>query len=159
MRKIMTSVSTRTIVAGWTWLCVALTIAGCQPAPGKDVTARKPYADVIGAKYIVVADDLYAYGVYESLNHRTLSYIELVPLMIGGPEFAFSRPIRNGTVITILSAWEESMVFQTRAYYLVRVENSDVDVGTPVRLELSRGNEGIGADLNPAVYRRLAKTN
>jgi hypothetical protein len=32
-------------------------------------------------------------------------------------------------------------------------------LGIPVRLQLDRENEGVGADLNPAIYRKLAKNN
>lgn len=39
----------------WTGLCVALTLAACV-TPGKEITSTKPYADLIGAKYVVVAD-------------------------------------------------------------------------------------------------------
>jgi hypothetical protein len=78
-------------------LCVVLAHAAC--GPGEEITSTKPYADLIGAKYAVVADDLYAYGVYESLNDRRITSIDLVPHgNIGGPEFGFSPdpPKRRG---------------------------------------------------------------
>src|SRR5215471_17990787 len=64
------------------WLLVIATVAGCRVGRGRDVTSEKPYADFIGARYSVVAENLYAYGVYDSLNDRTLSRIDLVPVRI-----------------------------------------------------------------------------
>jgi hypothetical protein len=63
----------------------------------------KPYADLIGAKYVVVADNLFAYGIYQSMDERsTIGMIDLVPLNIGGNEIAFRRTVAKGQVITIL---------------------------------------------------------
>jgi hypothetical protein len=42
-------------------------------------------------------------------------------------------------------------------YYLVAVENSDLPSGLRVELQLDRGNEGLGADLNPVIYRKFPK--
>jgi len=122
------------------------------------VTSEKPYAVIVGNQYSVVADDLYAYGVYESLDDKaTINYIILVPHgTISGPEVAFRQSISKGQVITVLSAWRRFIPMQNGVYYLVEVVNSPLPEGIPVRLELFRGNEGAGADLNPAVYRKLA---
>src|SRR4051812_31429391 len=92
----------------WTCLLIFLTLAACYNAafyigPDRDITSTKPYADLIGAKYSVVADNLIAYGVYD-FDNRTLKFIDLIPLGIGGPEIAFRRNVPKGTVIRILSA-------------------------------------------------------
>jgi len=136
-----------------------LALAACQVGPGEEITSTKPYADLIGARYSVVGN-LFAYGVYESLDNRTISYVILVPPPgVGGPEFAFRRTVPNGQVIKILSAWRQFVLLENGVHYLVAVENSDLPQGIPVRLELIRGNEGVGADLNPAVYKNLPKDN
>ena len=135
-----------------------LAFAACQVGPGEDVTTRKPYSDFIGARYIVVGD-LYAYGVSESRD-KALNYVILVPPPgVGGPEFPFRRTVRKGQVIKILSAWHQFVLWEKGIYYLVAVENSELPPGIPVRLELMRGNEGVGADLNTAIYRRLPRDN
>jgi hypothetical protein len=146
-----------TIVGVWTWLCLALAVAACQRGLDEDVTAKNPYSDLIGAKYRVVSDEVYAYGVYESLNNRKIRFVDLIPLQIRGPEIAFERPVQKGQVIRIISAWRRSSILRRRVYYVVAVENSNLPDRVPVWLELSRGNEGVGADLNPAIYRRLTK--
>jgi len=140
-----------------TCLCVMMVIAACQFGPDEEITSKKPYSDLIGAKYRVVSDQLRAYGVYESLNNRTVNFVELVPLELGGPEFAYERPVPKGQNIKLLSAWRHSSTLRTRIYYLVAVEHSDLPEGVPVRLELSRGNEGGDADLNPSIYNRIEK--
>src|SRR5687767_12686665 len=133
--------SQRRDVRAWTCICVVWMLAACQVGPGEEITSTKPYADLIGAKYSVVTDNLYAYGVYQSLNNRTISYVQLVPIGIGGPEFAFRRNVSKGQVIRILSAWQHFILFASGVNYLVELENSDLPKGIPIRLGLSRGNE------------------
>ena len=55
-------------VRAWTGLCVLLTLTACRTGPGEEITSTKPYADLIGAKYSVVAENLFAYGIYLSLD-------------------------------------------------------------------------------------------
>lgn len=143
-------------VRRWVYLCV-LALTGCSTWPGKEITTTKPYADQIGARYSVVVDDLYAYGVYESLDDKTVvSYVTLVPHgSVTGPEFAFRRRIPKGQVVRILSAWQLYPLLTRSVYYVVAVENADLPQGIPVRLQLDRGNEGAGAELSPDVYRHL----
>jgi hypothetical protein len=120
------------------------------------LTSTKPYADLIGAEYEVVADDLRAYGIYESLDTRTVGYVTLVPSMrLSGPEVAFRRDIPQGRVIGILRAWRRAAVDHSGIYYVIAMEDADLPRDIPIRIDLSRGNEGRGADLNPNVYRKL----
>jgi hypothetical protein len=147
-------------VRAWLSLSVVLTLAACQTGSAEEITSTKPYADLIGAKYSVVSETLYAYGVYGSLNDRQISYVTLVPPPgVGGREYAFRRNIPKGQVIRILSAWHRVVILDSGVYYLVALENSDLPERVPIRLELMRGNENGGADLNPAIYRRLPRDN
>ena len=142
------------------WTVVCLAVAACVGGPGQEITTVKPYADVIGARYSVVGKDVYAYGVYESLNDRTVSYVTLIPRGgVGGPEFAFRRIVQQGQVIRIVSAWRQFPGMEGSVYYIVEVEDSDLPPDIPVRVQLSRGNEGVGAELNPDFYKRLPKDN
>ena len=86
-------------VRAWTPLFIVLALSACQLGPGKEITSTKPYADLIGEKYSVVADDLYAYGVYESLDDRIVTYITLVPRGASGREYAFRRHIPKGWLL------------------------------------------------------------
>jgi hypothetical protein len=85
----------------------------------------------------------------------------LSPGGIGGPEIAFRRNVPKGQVIRILSAWRQRFIpFESGVYYVVAIENSDLPQRVPIRVELRTvGNEGVGADLNPAVYRKLPRGN
>jgi hypothetical protein len=142
------------------WLmCAVLPLTACGGGTGQEITSTKPYADLIGARYSVVADTLSAYGVYQSSGDKEIGYITLVPMGIGGSEFAFRRTVPRGQTIRIQSAWRLFPLMERSVYYLVAVENSDLPEGVPVRLQLDRGNEGVDADLNPAVYKKLPKDN
>lgn len=138
---------------------MVVALAGCQLGVHEEVTSKKPYADLIGAKYSLVGEGLYAYGVYESSSNRTVRFVELIPLHIAGSEIAFKRTVPKERVIKILSAWRHHKLLETLIYYVVAVENSDLPEGVPVWLELSRGNEGVGVDLNPAIYKRVPNGN
>lgn len=144
-------------MTGCIYMCV-LALAACSSGPAKEITLMKPYADLIGAKYRTV-DNVYAIGVHDSLPNRTVGWIILSPIKLGGRENVLLRTIPKGQTIQILSAWHHLMLFDSGVYYLVAVENADLPQGVPIRLELFRGNEGVGADLNPAIYRKLAKNN
>ena len=98
-------------------------------------------------------------GVPWELDNRTVSYTLVPPPGAAGPEYAFSRPVPKGQIITILSAWQQFIPFMSGVYYLVELEQSDLPQGVPVRLDLYRGNEGDGVELNPAIYRKLPKDN
>jgi hypothetical protein len=145
----------------WACLCVAaLTLVGCQRGPDEELTSTKPHADLIGARYRVVSTVLHAYGVYASLNEKkSISMVDVIPFPIGGPEVAFDRVVARGQIVKILSAWRHHSIVRTRVYYLVALEGLDLPEGVPIRLELSRGNEGVGAELNPAIYEKLPRTD
>lgn len=124
----------------------------------REVTSQSAYSNFIGARYSVVSDDLYAYGIWKSLNERPgpLEAVYLVPMEIGGIEISFKKPVPTGQVFRIVSAWQQLPFMDT--YYLVTIDNDPAGIfpaGVPVKLELMRGNEGEGAGLNPRIYERL----
>lgn len=141
-------------------VCIVLitTSSACIKPAVEELTFTSPYADFIGAEYRVVGDVI-AHGIYENLNHRvTPSYITLVPgVGFTGPEVAFRRPIAKGQHIKLLSAWRERQLLSWDVYYLVTLKDTALPSDAPIQIELSRGNEGVDAGLNPAVYEKLAK--
>jgi hypothetical protein len=141
-------------------LFFVVALGACNEGVSDSVTSTKPYSDLIGAEYRVVADDVYAYGVYRDYPSKTLTWVTLIPgVGIAGREIAFRRHVENGQIMKILGAWHRSILFENGVYYLVAIPGLDLPPDTPIRLELMRGNEGRGADLNPSFYRRLARNN
>ena len=155
--------NTRAFVTGrvFAFVWVLLTGAACQVGPGRDISSDAPYADMIGARYTVVVDYLDADGVYGSLDNRIVTIIGLIPLRpgISGSEIAFRRNVPQGTAIRILSAWKRRVLFESGISYRVEVEGLDLPPGVPIEVELFRGNEGGGANLNPGVFKRQPKEN
>jgi hypothetical protein len=144
----------------WTCLVLLLAVAACRQGPDENLTSTKPYADLIGAKYEVVADDVHAYGIYESVSDKTIVRVTLIAgVGISGPEIAFKRPVPKGQVFTILSAWRKYLLFDDSIYYLVAVDDSDLPRDVPIEVELFLGNRGVGADLSRSAYRRIAADN
>jgi hypothetical protein len=145
-------------VRAWTCLCVLLAVGACRQGPPEQLTSSRPYADLIGARFEVIADDVHAYGIYESASDKTLVRVTLIAgVGIGGPEIAFKRHVPKGQVFTILSAWRKSLLFEQRIYYRVAFDDADLPRDVPIEVELFLGNEGVGADLNRNAYTRIGR--
>ncbi len=139
-------------------ICIAASSA-CVKLPVEELPSTSPYAKIIGAEYRIVGD-VSAYGIYERVGDRkVLSYVTLIPgVGIGGSLVESKGPIVKGQLIKILSAWRTHLLgFTLEVYYLVTFQDTDLPYDVPVQIDLSRGNEGVDAGLNPGVYERLAK--
>lgn len=137
------------------FICLVLltVLNGCTKPT--ELTLENPYAQIVGAEYRIVAA-VDAYGIYEDLDKKVISFIELIPgVGIGGPEVAFRKRIVKGQKIKILSAWRERKFLYNDTYYVIALQDADLPRGIQVRIDLSRGNEGVGADLNNIVYERI----
>lgn len=131
--------------------------SGCAKPAVVELTLTSPYAQVVGTQYRIIAA-VDAYGIYQDLDRKVISYIELIPgVGIGGPEVAFRKRINKGQIITVVSAWRESTLLSGDVYYVIALQDADLPRDIQVRIELSRGNEGVGAELNPHVYERIRK--
>jgi hypothetical protein len=139
-------------------ICIAASSA-CVKLPEEELPSTSPYANIVGAEYRIVGD-VSAYGIYERVDGRkVLSYVTLIPgVGIGGSLVEAKGPIVKGQQIKILSAWRLLLLGFTReVYYLVTFQDMNLPYDVPVRIDLSRGNEGVDAGLNPGIYERIAK--
>ena len=140
-----------------TSLLVAVTLGACGERAPEELTTTKPYADLVGREYLVLADDLQAFGLAGGWPDRTVTSITLeTDDEFRGHQVAFRRQVPKGKVIRILSAWRQSKPFGGTVYYVVSVAGADLPPGVPIQLQPAEGNET--AELNPAVYRRLPGT-
>lgn len=137
------------------WLVV---FSGCVKPTVIELTRTSPYAQIVGTEYRIVAP-VDAYGIYGNLNNRkVISSIELIPgVGISGPEVAFKKRIAKGQKITVLSAWQERKLLHSNVYYVVDMQDADLPRDIQVRIDLSRGNEGVGAELNQHIYERITR--
>jgi hypothetical protein len=139
------------------WLILFTVFSGCARPSVVEVTQTSPYVQVVGTEYRVIAE-VDAYGIYEDLDKKVISYITLIPgVGIGGPEVAFRKRISKGQKITLLSAWRERKILHSDVYYVIALQDADLPRDVQVRIELSRGNEGVNAELNPRVYERVRR--
>jgi hypothetical protein len=132
--------------------------SSCAKPSAVELTLTSPYTQFVGTEYRVIAD-VYAYGIYEDLdNRKVISYVTLIPgVGIAGPEVAFKKRIAKGQIISILSAWRKRMLLDSYVYYVVALQDAEIPHDVQVRIDLIRGNEGEGAELNPRVYERIRK--
>jgi len=136
------------------WLTIC---SGCANSAAVDLTQMSPYTQIVGTEYRVI-EAVDAYGIYEDIDRKVISYIELIPgVGISGPEVAFKRRIDKGQIIKVLSAWRERTSLSGDVYYVVALRDADLPRDIQVRIELSRGNEGVGAELNQRVYERIKR--
>lgn len=140
-------------------ICLILIAASsaCVARDVDELTFTSPYASIVGTEYRIVAE-VNAYGVYKNQDKKVVSYITLIPgVGIAEPEIAFKRQIAKGQNIKILSAWRERKLLHSDIYYLVGLQDADLPRDIEIKIELSRGNEGVDAGLNPSIYERLVK--
>lgn len=137
------------------WLVI---FSGCVRPTVIELTRTSPYAQIVGTEYRIVAP-VDAYGIYGNLdNRKVISYIELIPgVGIAGPEVAFRKRIAKGQKITVLSAWRERKLLYSDVYYVIALQGADLPPDIQVRIDLSRGNEGLDAELNQRIYERLTR--
>lgn len=143
-------------ISQFTWLiCLAVLFSGCAKPTVVELTLTSPYAQVVGTEYQVIAQ-VDAYGIYEDMDRKAIAYIELIPgVGISGPEVAFQKRIAKGQKIKVLSAWRERKLLYSDVYYVIALHDEGLPRDIQVRIELSRGNEGVVAELNPHVYERI----
>jgi hypothetical protein len=135
-------------------LLAAVTLGACGEAAPEELTATKPYSDLVGREYLVLADDLQAFGLAGGWPDRTVTSITLeTGDEFRGHQVAFRRQVPKGKVLRILSAWRQRKPFGGAVYYLVSVAGTDLPPGVPIQVPPAEGN--VTAELNPALYRRL----
>ncbi|MBK8161875.1 MAG: hypothetical protein IPK65_01605 [Gammaproteobacteria bacterium] len=135
----------------------AVVSSACVENKLDELSYSAPYSSIVGAEFRTTTD-LYAYGVYEDMNRDSVAYITVLPgVGISGPEIAFKRQITKGQKIKILSAWQERGALSGGVFYQVSMHGSGLPQGTQIRIELTRGNEGGNAGLNPQFYENTAK--
>lgn len=136
-------------------LVLLTVLGGCAKPNVVELTQINPYAKVVGTQYRII-EVVHAYGIYQDLDKKVISYIELIPgVGIAGPEVAFKKRIKKGQIITVLSAWRESTLLSSDIYYVIAPQDADLPHDIQVRIELSSGNEGVGAELNQRIYEKI----
>jgi len=134
------------------WLAV---FTGCTEPTLVELSLSSQYGQIVGSEYRIIAP-VDAYGIYENLDKRVISYITLIPgVGISGPEVAFKKRIAEGQKIVVLSAWQERKLLHSNVYYVIALQDTDLPRDMQVRIDLSRGNEGVGAELNQRVYEKI----
>jgi hypothetical protein len=142
-------------ISRFIWLIWLTILSACAEPSVVELTQTSPYAQVVGTQYRII-EAVDAYGIYQDLDKKVISYIELIPgVGIAGPEVAFTKRINKGKIITVLSAWRKSTLLSSDAYYVIELQEADLPRNIQIRIELSRGNEGGGAELNQRVYEKI----
>jgi hypothetical protein len=134
------------------WLTI---FSGCAEPTLVELPLSSQYGQIAGSEYRIIAA-VEAYGIYENLDKKVISYITLIPgVGISGPEVAFKKRIDKGQKIVVLSAWQERKLLHSNVYYVIALQDTNIPRDIQVRIDLSRGNEGVGAELNQRVYEKI----
>lgn len=134
-------------------------LGGCLAGELEDLSTSSPYAPFVGQRLrLLLAVD--AYGIRGEGGKEQVSYATLIPstIAIAGPEVAFKHRLPAGTMLSIVGVKKRRTLLASNTFYDVAIDGRSLPSGVPVRLELSRGNEGSGwAALNPTVYERATQ--
>jgi hypothetical protein len=119
-----------------------------------DVSHEPASQAVIGGRYEVVGA-LDAYGVRQN-SQAPVDYVTLIPPPgVEGPEVGFRIPISPGSTVTVRKVVRTTR-FSHRMTLMVELDGTPLPAVVPVRIDMSRGNEGPSdLHLNPSIYRKL----
>lgn len=138
---------------------VAMLAHGCGGQSEQDLSSVAPYAEMIGAEYEVLADNLELYGVYGFDNPSVVAWLTLVPPPgFDGSEVAFRCPIPAGQRFRITAVRKRPVLLDSDIYYLVDLLGATVPERLPIELPLLRGNQGEGHEPNARLYRRIGRS-
>lgn len=111
-----------------------------------------------GSEYEVLIDGVKLYGIYGSPGNRTLSWMTLIPPPgIHGREIAFRCAVPRGQRFRPLAIQRQFIFLDTVVSHRITFPGADLPAGIPIQLELFRGNEGVGAEPNSAIYRWIRR--
>ena len=114
---------------------------------------------IIGQQYEIVGE-LYAHNVADDLNLRVVSFIELVPLRLTGPEIISRQLVPTGSILTIVEkAPKRLFAFLYPDRFIVRVNTIHAQAGIPIAIDLSRGIEGKSSTLNPLIFKPILNSS
>lgn len=111
---------------------------------------------MIGVRYEVVGP-VNAYGIwdYEKKDAGVL-YTTLIPgAGISGPEVAYEKPVETRSVFTVRRVMKNHVFPDSSIVYVGTLEGTGFSLRDEVRIEMFRGNEGVGLEPNEKIYRRL----
>lgn len=144
---------------------VTLIVFGCDGRVLDDLSSDPKYTSLIGARYRI-AEGVRAYGIQDyERREKGVLYVTLIPgVGIGGPEVVFNKPVESGSIFTVqrvlkhsglLDSIHDSIFGLSGLVYIGKVQGSELPQDKEVRLNMSRGNEGIGLEPNEQIYQRI----
>ena len=84
---------------------IAINVAMEVPAPQTEVTNRKPFADYIGREYRIVGDvSALAWNDFPDKD-KILSISLMSPPLVSNRFVSYSKPLKPGQTVRIVSAW------------------------------------------------------
>src|SRR5690348_12073058 len=114
------------LLGGLLCSCLVMSLGACDERP-QDVTTIKPYADLVGTEYRVIADNVYAYGIYGDWPKRIVTYSVLIPgVGISGYEVGFRKHVPKGTIVSLVGVWKSWILFERVPFCVVTLRASDL---------------------------------
>lgn len=129
-------------------------LVACQ-VQFEDVSKDPKFKHVVGSRYEVVGA-VHGYGIRQH-SKAEVEYITLIPPPgIEGSEVGFRVPINPGSKITVLKVLRSNRWPDPNLTLVIQLEGTQMPIGTTIRIDLFRGNEGQGLlQLNPGIYRKI----
>jgi len=133
-------------------LFIAVDVAMEVPAPKTEVTNRKPFADYIGREYRVVGNvSALAWNDFPDKD-KVVSISLMSPPLVRNRFVSYSRPLKPGQKLRIISAWRSLTVDGFIYKYGVGLPGSGLSEGIPTTMNVNA--DGVP---DPLVYEPIEK--
>jgi len=135
---------------------IMLSLFGCKGEDDYvDKSTAQEFRHVVGAKYVVTRE-ISAYGIRRPDESEVYVTALFAPPGISGPEVAYSSKVPAGSTITILKVVETNRWLPSEKMALVvHVEDANLPIDIPIRIDLYGGNKGNGDFiLNPEYFKK-----
>lgn len=130
-------------------------VSGCYAEKFVDISNEETYSKLIGSIYEITGP-IIGHGIRKN-SEAPVEYITLIPPPgIGGSQVAFSNSIPIGSKIKIIKVLKSNRLYKSDITLIIEMEGVNFPSDTPIRIDLTRGNEGSNSTLlNEKFYRRM----
>ncbi|MNM86851.1 hypothetical protein D3C81_990160 [compost metagenome] len=130
-------------------------LIGCYSEKFIDISNEEGYSKLIGKTYEITGP-IIGHGIRKHSN-APVDYVTLMPPPgIGGHQIAFANLVPIGSKIKIVKVLKSNRLIDSDITLIIEVYEGDFTSNVPIRIDLTRGNEGSKSTLlNEKFYRKI----
>ena len=130
-------------------------LMGCYSEKFVDISNEEGYSKLIGKTYEITGPVI-GHGIRKHSN-ASVDYVTLMPPPgIGGHQIAFANLVPVGSKIKIVKVLKSNRLIDSDITLMIEIYEGDFTSDVPVRIDLTRGNEGSKSTLlNEKFYKKI----